>query len=110
MQARVYDDNDDVVLARYSNWPEPWKYLTFPRYDLRIAQANETVTLTCDQPIKGIVLDVEGGDGESCDWSDQAIDLFPDDPQTIQVDRLEGRKVVARVGSSCAGRVLVQLR
>lgn len=102
----MHDKDTGEVLARYSNWPEPWKYLTFPRYNLTIAQSDGHVTLTTDQPIKGLVLDVEGGGGESCDWSDQGIDLFPGDPQTIIVTGLNGRKVVARVSSHAAWQTL----
>lgn len=94
VQARLLDDQGEV-LARYSNWPEPWKYLIFPKYDLKITEGSDSVTLSTNEPIKGIVLDVEGDD---CDWDDQAIDLFPGDDQVIGVRGLGGRKVVAKVG------------
>ena len=45
------------------------------------------------KPMKGIVLDV---DGEEVKWSDQAIDLVPDDPQTVVAKGLNGRKIKAR--------------
>jgi beta-mannosidase len=42
---------------------------------LIIEQAGlDSVTLSTNEPIKGIVLDAEGDD---CEWDDQAIDLFP---------------------------------
>ena len=43
--------------------------------------------------MKGIVLDV---DGEDAKWSDQAIDLVPEDPQVVKVVGLKGRKVKSR--------------
>jgi len=51
------------------------------------------VTLTSKKPIKGVVLDVEG---EDVKWRDQAIDLVPDDPQTISVKGLKGREIKVR--------------
>ena len=49
---------------------------------------GETVTLTTQKPVKGIVLDVEGDDVQ---WSDQAIDLVPGDEQVIAAVGLKGR-------------------
>lgn len=46
--------------------------------------------LSTKKPVKGIVLDVEGGDAK---WSDQAIDLVPGDPQVIRAAGLNGRDV-----------------
>lgn len=86
-----------------ANWPEPWKYLTYPDPSLNIEVQGETVTLSCALPIKGIVLDVEG---EPCDWSDQAIDLMPGDPQTLTAKGLKGRKIKARVSLVNARRWL----
>lgn len=94
VQARL-SDSDNTVLARYSNWPEPWKYLKFPKYKLKITSTGDEVTLSTDQPIKGVVLDVEGDDEP--EWADQAIDLFPGDEQVIKAKGLNGRKVTARV-------------
>jgi beta-mannosidase len=92
VQARLVDGNGGV-LARYSNWPEPWKYLIFPDPKLRIEVNGDEVTLTCAKPIKGLVLDVEG---EEVEWSDQAVDLFPGDEQRVVAKGLAGRKVKAR--------------
>ncbi len=92
VQARLLD-TDGTILARYSNWPEPWKYLIFPEPKLDISVDGDEVTLKCEKPIKGIVLDVEG---EECKWSDQGIDLFPGDTQVVTAKGLNGRKVKAR--------------
>jgi len=51
------------------------------------------VVLSTNKPIKGIVLDAEGDDVK---WGDQAIDLVPDDPQTIKAVGLKGREVKLR--------------
>jgi len=78
--------------------PEPFKFIDFPpREDLglqvEIDKDGETVTLSCCKPIKGIVLDVEG---DYVQWSDQAIDLVPGDPQTVRGVGLRGRQVKTR--------------
>ncbi|KAH7345103.1 beta-mannosidase [Rhizoctonia solani] len=101
VQARLLDAGGEV-LARYSNWPEPFKFIHFPtpeQVGLKISPSNgevpdETIiTLSASIPIKGIILDVEGDDAK---WSDQAIDLVPGDDQAVVVKGLKGREVNAR--------------
>lgn len=97
VQARLLLDNDtDEVLARYSNWPEPWKYLTFPDPGLDIAVDGDKVTVTVSKPVKGLILDTDLDDGAECEWSDQALDMFPGDTQVVIAKGLKGRKVTAR--------------
>ncbi|KAF8165386.1 glycoside hydrolase family 2 protein [Crassisporium funariophilum] len=97
VSARLLDENK-AVLGRYSNWPEPFKFINFPAInDLGlkavVSPDGENVTLSTNKPIKGIVLDAEGDDVK---WSDQAIDLVPGDPQTINTVGLKGREVKLR--------------
>lgn len=91
LQARILDG--DNVLARYSNWPEPWKYLTFPDPGLNIDVDGDEVTISVEKPVKGLILDTEG---EEAEWSDQALDMFPGDTQRVTAKGLKGRKVTAR--------------
>ncbi|KAF9058147.1 glycoside hydrolase family 2 protein [Panaeolus papilionaceus] len=96
VSARLLDGQ--TVLGRYSNWPEPFKFIHFPAVQdlgLKVDVGNdgESVTLSTHKPIKGIVLDVEG---EDVKWSDQAIDLVPGDPQTIRAVGLKGRELKLR--------------
>ncbi|KAL1937730.1 hypothetical protein VTO73DRAFT_12883 [Trametes versicolor] len=91
-------DVDGSVLARTSNWPEPYKYIKFPtpaEVGLRVAVAADgaSVSLSANRPVKGLVLDVAGADAT---WSDQALDLVPGDPQVVAVQGLAGRAVQAR--------------
>ncbi|EAU84749.2 beta-mannosidase [Coprinopsis cinerea okayama7 len=91
-------DADGSVLARYSNWPEPFKFINFPPIhslglQVTVQEDGETIKLETDKPIKGIVLDVDGDDVQ---WSDQGIDLVPGDPQTIKAVGLKGRSVKVR--------------
>jgi beta-mannosidase len=78
--------------------PEPFKFIHFPPVEELNLKATvdadgESVILATSKPIKGIVLDVEG---EDVKWSDQAIDLVPDDPQTIKAVGLNGRAIKLR--------------
>jgi beta-mannosidase len=78
--------------------PEPFKYLHFPDVkdlglDITPGEDGESVALSTQRPIKGIILDVEG---EEVKWGDQAIDLVPGDPQVIKAIGLGGRTVKAR--------------
>ncbi|KAF9263450.1 glycoside hydrolase family 2 protein [Marasmius fiardii PR-910] len=99
VSARLLDSDGTTVLARYSNWPEPFKFIKFPsvkEVDLKaeVSTDGESVVLSSKRPVKGIVLDVEGD--EEVAWSDQAIDLAPGDPQTIRALGLKGRAVKVR--------------
>jgi beta-mannosidase len=78
--------------------PEPFKYIHFPDVkdlDFKITPSagGDTIVLSTERPMKGIVLDVEG---DEVRWGDQAIDLVPGDPQTVKVIGLNGRPVKAR--------------
>ncbi|KAI0082455.1 glycoside hydrolase family 2 protein [Panus rudis PR-1116 ss-1] len=97
VSARLLNENGEV-LGRYSNWPEPFKYIHFPPVDalglkVQVGSDGESVHLSTEKPIKGIVLDVEG---EDVVWGDQAIDLVPGDPQVIKAVGLKSRSVRAR--------------
>ena len=67
-----------------------------------MAADGGSVTLSVQKPIKGVVLDLAPSpDGTPDDdagvrWGDQALDIVPGDPQTVKVEGLKGRKVVAR--------------
>ncbi|KAI0068656.1 glycoside hydrolase family 2 protein [Artomyces pyxidatus] len=97
VSARLRDLNGHI-LGRYSNWPEPFKYIHFPDvkdlgFKITTLDGGESVELSTQRPIKGIVLDVEG---EDVKWGDQAIDLVPGDPQVVTAVGLKGRTVKAR--------------
>ncbi|KAF8528704.1 glycoside hydrolase family 2 protein [Gautieria morchelliformis] len=97
VSARLIGDNGEV-LGRCANWPEPYKFIKFPPpkelgFKAIVASDGESVELSTERPMKGIVLDV---DGEDAKWSDQAIDLVPGDPQVVKVDGLKGRTLKTR--------------
>lgn len=96
VSARILDGQ--TILSRYSNWPEPFKFIKFPPIadlglKVDVGPEGETVTLSTRKPIKGIVLDV---DGEYLKFSDQAIDLVPGDAQIVKAVGLGGRSVKVR--------------
>jgi len=98
ISARLLDQPTGAILARYSNWPEPFKYIKFPsvkEVGLTITTLGdgESIEMSSSKPIKGIVLDAEG---EWVKWGDQAIDLIPGDPQVIKAVGLRGKQVKAR--------------
>lgn len=98
ISARLLDESGSV-LGRYSNWPEPFKFIKFPAIKdlglvVQIGDDGESVELSSQKPIKGIVLDVV--EGEDVKWSDQAIDLVPGDPQVIKAIGLKGKEVTVR--------------
>nr|VWO95209.1 Ras homolog enriched in brain [Ganoderma boninense] len=79
-----------AVLELYVHFP--------PRAELgfqaTVGADGASVTLSTQRPIKGVILDVDGA--QDAQWSDQAIDLVPDDTQTVVVQGLGGRSVRAR--------------
>lgn len=80
--------------------PEPFKFIAFPDVKalglkITVGADGESVLLSAEKPIKGVVLDVDV-DGDEVRWSDQAIDLFPGDPQVVTGVGLKGREVKAR--------------
>ncbi|KAF9782269.1 beta-mannosidase [Thelephora terrestris] len=106
VSARLLDVDSGEVLGRYSNWPEPFKYLTFPtpqevslKLDVSTTDGGgphsdcDAIRVGVEMPIKGLVLDVEGEDAK---WSDQALDVVPGDDQVVRVWNLKGRKLKAR--------------
>jgi beta-mannosidase len=94
--SQILSKIDHVMINRTR--PEPFKFITFPAVDqvglkVSVSASGDTVEVSTNKPIKGIVLDV---DGEEAKWSDQAIDLVPGDPQIVHVTGLNGRPVKVR--------------
>ncbi|KAI0671265.1 glycoside hydrolase [Trametes maxima] len=92
----VSTQKEGIVLARYADWPQPFRYVDFPDPGLRVRVAGEKVTVEVDRPVKGLFLTVDGADAEPTKWSDNALDVFPGDPQTVEVHGLTGKGVKLR--------------
>ncbi|KAF7313298.1 Beta-mannosidase B [Mycena chlorophos] len=52
VSARLLDASGEV-LARYSNWPEPFKFLNFGDPAIEVKVDGEQVTLSTNRPVKG---------------------------------------------------------
>ncbi|PIL34860.1 hypothetical protein GSI_02647 [Ganoderma sinense ZZ0214-1] len=120
--ARLVDAASGEVLARYADWPQPFRLVDFPDPKLDVRFDGASVRVAVEKPIKGLffTVDEEGeGEGEGAlalgrqetvRWSDNAIDVFPGDPQVVQVRGLEGKRARVRVAyMACErGRVVYE--
>ncbi|KDR77609.1 hypothetical protein GALMADRAFT_65886 [Galerina marginata CBS 339.88] len=98
VSARLVDIESGKVLARHSDWPEPYRFLQPPNPDLTIkvdAQKSDGETLIkvhVTRPAKCLVLSTEEP-GLKVNWSDNALDLVPGDEQVVVAKGLNGRKI-----------------
>lgn len=77
---------DGIVIARAALWPEPFKYLTLPDPHISIERVDATtLRVHAQRPAKGVWLAA----GDMVHWSDNMLDLFPNDPQSIVVYGLD---------------------
>jgi beta-mannosidase len=114
LEASLIDQTSDEVLARYVDWPEPYRYLNWPKdtgisvrvdsLDLSLTgdEAWENkVTVVSSQPLKGVWLEpvydgTEKDDDTEPLWDDNMFDLMPGMDINVKVKGLRGRKVHAR--------------
>ncbi|KAI0717520.1 glycoside hydrolase [Cerioporus squamosus] len=114
--ARLVAAESGEVLARYADWPQPFRLVDFPDPKLDVKVEGEKVTVAVERPVKGLFLTVdEEGEGvlgkpEEVRWSDNAVDVFPGDPQVLQVHGLAGKRAKLRVAYMGGehGRVVYQ--
>ncbi|KDQ11978.1 glycoside hydrolase family 2 protein [Botryobasidium botryosum FD-172 SS1] len=92
ISARLIDPYTKRVLARATDWPQPYRLLEFPDPRLQIRVDGEKVSIKVEKPLKALVLSVEG-EGEEVNWSDNGFDVTPGDPLEIQAKGLNGRKL-----------------
>ncbi|CED84166.1 glycoside hydrolase family 2 protein [Phaffia rhodozyma] len=97
--AKIFDD-DKNVLARFCDWPVPYKYIVYPdSYNpVQIKSHESSISVSTSLPVKGVVFDVDSEkEGEAeVSWGDQALDLLPGDEITVEAKGLNGRKVNVR--------------
>ncbi|KAL8722694.1 MAG: hypothetical protein Q9225_000861 [Loekoesia sp. 1 TL-2023] len=92
--AILFDPTDGSIVARSVNWPEPLKYVQFPRPEslcmtiVSTAKGN-AVELEAEVPVKGVALEVNDDKGDSVVFEDNCIDLFPGEALQIGVNGLE---------------------
>ncbi|KAL0960497.1 hypothetical protein HGRIS_005535 [Hohenbuehelia grisea] len=99
--ARLLDKVTGTVLARSADWPQPFKHLKIPDPNLltEFDAEREVVYVRVSKPAKGVFFSVDGEDDGGVEWSDNALDVMPDDPQVLEVKGLRGRQLaVAYLG------------
>jgi beta-mannosidase len=83
----------DTVIARFVLWPEPFKYLTLPDPSVVVERLDDQhVRVSATKPAKGVWL--HAGDGVK--WSDNMLDLMPDESQVLAVSGLGERELQVR--------------
>jgi len=117
LQATLIDLVSGNALARFIDWPEPYRYLVWPA-DTEVAvcveplgtasrcsdpdvEYDDQVTVVANQPIKGCWLEpiydgTEREDEPEPLWNDNMFDLLPGETIKVKVKGLRGRKVKAR--------------
>ncbi|PPQ66090.1 hypothetical protein CVT24_000204 [Panaeolus cyanescens] len=88
-QARLVDVDTGEVIARCSNWPEPYRFLQPPKTGVlevkptSLGGGNVEFLVTASRPVKCVFFSAEGEGSEKVLWSDNALDLVPGDSQRI---------------------------
>jgi beta-mannosidase len=83
------------VIARCTNWPQPYRYLDMPKPSLDVQIDGDTILVkTNDVPVKGLAFYAEEVD--EVKFEDNLIDLVPGDEQVIMARGLNGRPVDMR--------------
>jgi beta-mannosidase len=83
----------DQVVARATAWPEPFKNLALPDPEIRITRlGDERLRISAARPAKGVWLTATN----DVDWSDNMLDILPDDEQIIVARGLGDAKVTFR--------------
>jgi beta-mannosidase len=95
--AYIDDARTGVRLARWISWPEPLKFVRFKK-DLKIEVKvdGDTVVLTSNGPVKGVVVSVPIEEGDDAVFDDNFVDIVPLEEIRIGVQGLKGRKIQTR--------------
>ena len=88
------DGSEGVVVARCTNWPQPYRYLTIPKPKLSICVDGDKISAKANVPVKGLAFYVE--DVDEVDFEDNLIDLVPGDEQIVVAHGLNWRAVTWR--------------
>ena len=113
--ARLLDPDSNQVMARFVDWPQPFRYLHIPdpKVSITITNLDEdtgdaTIEVTVEKPVKCLWLEAEYDHGDpffpgglrpspsqepEVKWSDNALDVVPGDPQVVIASGLGTRAV-----------------
>lgn len=78
-------DEENRVLSREIDWPQPLKHITFPDRGLNIDVRGEELIITTSKPVKGLVFL-----NDSVQWSDNCLDISPMEEQRVMAKGLTG--------------------
>ncbi len=65
-------DQQGRVLARFSDWPQPYKLLDLPDPGIKVEVGDGEVVVSAAKPAKGVWLSVEGDD-EGVEFDDNSV-------------------------------------
>ncbi|TFK22003.1 beta-mannosidase [Coprinopsis marcescibilis] len=113
--ARLLDPDSNEVLARFVDWPQPFRYLHIPDPNVSITiidldgdSGDATIEVAVEKPVKCLWLEGEYDSGDpffpgglkpsqnqepEVKWSDNALDVVPGDPQVVVAKGLGHRGV-----------------
>jgi beta-mannosidase len=102
--ARLIDSSTGTVVARYADWPQPFRYIDFPDPEIQITRLTSEgkagrIEISVQRPAKCVVLSdrkytISGNYGEEdswCErikWNDNALDLYPNDNRILECSGL----------------------
>ncbi|KAL9003691.1 MAG: hypothetical protein Q9188_003451 [Gyalolechia gomerana] len=91
--AYLLDPEDGSTVARAVNWPEPLKYVQFPKpKNLRMVIIRTTkgnvIEMEAEVPVKGVALEISDDEGDRVVLEDNCVDLFPGEALPIGVNGL----------------------
>lgn len=85
------DGPEGSIIARSTNWPQPYRYLTMPKPKLVISVDGDRISAKANVPVKGLAFYVK--DVDAVRFEDNMLDLVPGDEQVIIAHGLNGRAV-----------------
>ncbi|KAF9052310.1 glycoside hydrolase [Hymenopellis radicata] len=92
--AKLLDGASGEVLARYADWPQPYKNLPLPDPGLNVTvdRAAGKVEVEVKKPAKCVFFTTDGEVDPK--WSDNALDLLPGEKRVLDVEGL-GEQVIS---------------
>jgi beta-mannosidase len=96
--------SNGAFVARHVDWPEPYRYLTWPS-DTKVIHKiipssckewEQEVEILANVPVKGYWLEQMSTAGKEPKWEDNMLDLMPDETIVVGVTGLDGSMLQAR--------------
>jgi beta-mannosidase len=78
-------DEENRVISRETDWPQPLKHIAFPNRGLKIERHGEELLITASKPVKGLVLL-----NDDVQWSDNCLDITPFEDQRVLARGISG--------------------